>query len=62
MRCVKARAKCERSGRKHQCACDRCAGLKEKCEWPEAGGTRVGKGKGKEPEKPVTTSPHGGEK
>ncbi|KIM52956.1 hypothetical protein SCLCIDRAFT_32235 [Scleroderma citrinum Foug A] len=62
MHCVKAKAKCKRSGRKHQHACDRCAGLKEKCEWPEAGGTGVGKGKGKEPEKLVIASPHSGEK
>ncbi|KIM58420.1 hypothetical protein SCLCIDRAFT_28079 [Scleroderma citrinum Foug A] len=62
MRCKKARAKCERSGGKRQHACDRCAGLKEKCKWPEVGGTGVGKGKGKEPEKPVIASPHGGEK
>ena len=60
--CVKAKAKCERSGRKHQRACDRCAGLKEKCEWLEAGGTRVGKGKGKELEMPVIASPHSGKK
>ena len=62
MCCAKARAKCERSGGKRQHACDRCAGLKEKCEWPEAGGTRVGKGKGKEPEKLVIASTWGGEK
>ena len=62
MRCTKARTKCERSGGKHQRTCDRCTGLKEKCEWPEVGGTGVGKGKGKELEKPVIASPHGGEK
>ena len=62
MCCAKARAKCERSGGKRQRACDRCAGLKEKCEWSEVGGTGVGKGKGKEPEKPVIASPRGGEK
>ena len=62
MCCAKARAKCERSGGKRQCACDRCMGLKEKCKWPEVGGTRIGKGKGKELEKLVIVSPHGGEK
>ncbi|KIM56661.1 hypothetical protein SCLCIDRAFT_29419 [Scleroderma citrinum Foug A] len=60
--CAKARAKCERSGGKHQRAWDRCTGLKEKCEWLEVGGTGVGKGKGKELEKPVIVSPCGGEK
>ncbi|KIM63416.1 hypothetical protein SCLCIDRAFT_24310 [Scleroderma citrinum Foug A] len=60
--CAKARAKCERSGGKRQHACDRCTGLKEKCEWSEVGGTGVGKGKGKEPEKPVIVSPCGGKK
>ena len=59
---MKARAKCKRSGGKCQYACGRCAGLMEKCKWPEVGGTRVGKGKGKELEKPVIASPHGGEK
>ena len=59
---MKARAKCKRSGGKHQCTCDRCVGLKEKCKWLKVGGTRVGKGKGKEPEKPVVASPCGGEK
>ena len=62
VRCAKARAKCERSGGKRQRACDRCAGLKEKCEWLEVGGTGVEKGKGKELEKPVIVSPRGGEK
>ena len=61
MCCAKARVKCERSGGKCQCACNRCAGLKEKCKWSEVGGAGVGKGKGKEPEKPVIVSPHGGE-
>ena len=62
MRCMKTRAKCERSGRKCQCTCDRCTGLKEKCKWPEVGGTGVGKGKGKELEKLVVASLCGGEK
>ncbi|KIM61752.1 hypothetical protein SCLCIDRAFT_25559 [Scleroderma citrinum Foug A] len=57
-----ARAKCKRSGGKRQHACGRCAGLKEKCKWPEVEGTRVGKGKGKELEKPVIASTHGGGK
>jgi len=35
----------------------KCAGLKEKCEWPE-----VDKGKGKAKEKEVMTSLRGGEK
>ncbi|KIM56651.1 hypothetical protein SCLCIDRAFT_29396 [Scleroderma citrinum Foug A] len=62
MHCVKAKAKCKRSSRKHQHACDRCVGLKEKCEWLEAGSTRVGKGKGKELQKPVVALPCGGKK
>ncbi|KIM54125.1 hypothetical protein SCLCIDRAFT_31368 [Scleroderma citrinum Foug A] len=62
VRCTKAKAKCKRSGRKHQCTCDRCMGLKEKCEWLEVGGTGVGKGKEKEPEKPVAALPHSGKK
>ena len=36
--------------------------VKEKCEWLEVGSTRAGKGKGKEPVKPVIVSPCGGEK
>ena len=42
----------------------KCAGLKEKCEWPEVGepGPVVDKGKGKAKEKEVATSPRGGEK
>jgi len=38
----------------------KCAGLKERCEWPEVGGPGpvVDKGKGKA----VATSPRGGEK
>ncbi|KIM68554.1 hypothetical protein SCLCIDRAFT_20460 [Scleroderma citrinum Foug A] len=60
--CAKARAKCERSGGKRQRVCNRCTGLKEKCEWSEVGGTRVGKGKGKEPEKPVIALPRSGKK
>jgi len=41
----------------------KCAGLKEKCEWPEVAGPGpvVDKGKGKAKEK-VVTSPQGGEK
>jgi len=40
----------------------KCAGLKERCEWPEIGGPGpvVDKGKGKAKE--VATSPRGGEK
>jgi len=40
----------------------KCAGLKERCEWPEVGGPGpvVDKGKGKAKE--VATSPRGGEK
>jgi len=42
----------------------KCAGLKERCEWPEVGGLGpvVDKGKGKAKEKEVATSPRGGEK
>jgi len=37
----------------------KCAGLKERCEWPEVGGPGpvVDKGKGKAKEKEVVTSP-----
>jgi len=47
-----------------QRACMKCAGLKEKCEWPEVGGPGpvVDKGKGKAKEKEAATSPRGGEK
>jgi len=58
MRCAKHRTVCERDPEKpKQRACMKCAGLKEKCEWPE-----VDKGKGKVKEKEVATSPRGGEK
>jgi len=42
----------------------KCAGLKERCEWPEVGGPGpvVDKGKGKGKEKEVATSPRGGKK
>jgi len=42
----------------------KCAGLKERCEWPEMGGPGpvVDKGKGKVKENEVVTSPQGGEK
>ena len=42
----------------------KCAGLKEKCEWPEVGGLGpvVDKGKGKVKEKEAATSPRGSEK
>jgi len=42
----------------------KCAGLKEKCEWPEVGGPGpvAEKWKGKAKEKEVATSPRGGEK
>jgi len=42
----------------------KCAGLKERCEWPEVGGPGpvVDKEKGKAKEKEVATSPRGGEK
>jgi len=47
-----------------QWACMKCAGLKEKCEWPEVAGPGpvVDKGKGKAKEKEVATSPRGGKK
>jgi len=61
---------CERDLEKpKQWACMKCAGLKEKCEWPEVGGPGLvvdkGKGKAKEKEakeKEAATSPQGGEK
>jgi len=44
----------------------KCAGLKERCEWPEVGNAGSGSGgdkaKGKAKEKEVATSPRGGEK
>ena len=42
----------------------KCARLKEKCEWPEVGGTGPveDKGKGKAREQGTVTSPRGGEK
>ena len=42
----------------------KCAGLKEKCEWPEVGGPGpvVDKGKGKAKEQGMATSPRGSEK
>jgi len=44
----------------------KCAGLKERCEWPEVGNAGSGSGgdkaKGKAKEKEVVTSPRGGEK
>jgi len=44
----------------------KCAGLKERCEWPEVGNAGSGssgdKAKGKAKEKEVATSPRGGEK
>ena len=65
MRCAKHRAVCERNPEKpKQRVCMKCAGLKEKCEWPEVAGPGpvVDKGKGKAKEKEVATSPRGGEK
>jgi len=65
VRCTKHRAVCERDPEKpKQRACMKCAGLKEKCEWPEVAGPGpvVDKGKGKVKEKEVATSPRGGEK
>ena len=56
---------CERDPEKpKQRACMKCAGLKERCEWPEVGGPGpvVDKGKGKAKEKEVATSPQGGKK
>jgi len=56
---------CERDLEKpKQRACMKCAGLKEKCKWPEVAGPGpvVDKGKGKAKEKEVVTSPRGGEK
>jgi len=63
--CAKHHAVCERDPEKlKQWACMKCAGLKEKCEWPEVAGPGpvVDKGKGKAKEKEVATSPQGGEK
>ena len=62
---MKHKAKCERDPEKpKQRACMKCAGLKERCEWPEVGGPGpvVDKEKGKVKEKKVATSPRGGEK
>jgi len=60
VRCTKHRAVCECDPEKpKQRACMKCAGLKEKCEWPEVGGPGpvAEKGKGKAKEKEVATSP-----
>ena len=60
MCCVKHRAVCEQDPeRPKQRACMKCAGLKEKCEWPEVGepGPVVDKGKGKVKEQGMATSP-----
>jgi len=54
VRCTKHCTVCERDPEKpKQRACMKCAGLKEKCEWPEVGGPGpvVDKGKCKEKEK-----------
>ena len=40
----------------------KCAGLKERCEWPEVGNAGTGSGGDKAKEKEVATSPRGGEK
>lgn len=62
IRCAKARSACELDLEKpKQCACKRCAALKEKCKQLEVGsGSRTDKGKGKVKE--AATSPQGGEK
>ena len=65
MCCAKHRTVCECDPEKpKQWACMKCAGLKEKCKWPEVVGPGpvVDKGKGKVKEKEVVTSPRGGEK
>ena len=61
MRCAKFGVQCIQDPEKpKQCACKRCAGLKEKCKRLEvengSSGSRVDKGKGKA----VMTSPQGG--
>ncbi|KAF9232459.1 hypothetical protein BU15DRAFT_67437 [Melanogaster broomeanus] len=60
VRCAKAGVSCEftNDGNKRRTACDRCANMREKCEWPEMHAPGVAKGKGKE----VPTSPRQGEK
>ena len=40
----------------------KCAGLKERCEWPEVGGPGPGVDKGKDKAKEIATSPRWGEK
>ena len=65
MHCTKHCAVCECDLEKpKQRACMKCAGLKEKCKWPEVAGLGlvVDKGKGKAKEKEVATSLRGGEK
>jgi len=64
---MKHKAKCERDTEKpKQCACMKCTGLKERCEWPEVGnaGSRSSgdKAKGNVKEKEVAMSLRGGEK
>ncbi|KAF9233950.1 hypothetical protein BU15DRAFT_79604 [Melanogaster broomeanus] len=60
VRCAKAGVLCEvtTDGNKQRKACNRCACMREKCEWLEVNMSRAGKGKSRE----VPTSPHQGEK
>jgi len=60
---MKHKAKCERDPEKpKQRTCMKCAGLKERCEWPEVGNAGSGSGGDKVKEKEVATSPRGGKK
>ncbi|KAF9231073.1 hypothetical protein BU15DRAFT_82859 [Melanogaster broomeanus] len=62
IRCAGAGVTCEfiNDGNKRRTACKRCAGMREKCEWPEMDMSGPGKDKGKG--KQVPTSPRQGEK
>ena len=63
MRCAKFGVQCIQDPEKlKQCACKRCAGLKEKCERPEVENGSAGSGVDKGKSKAVATSPREGKK
>ncbi|KAF9230772.1 hypothetical protein BU15DRAFT_68911 [Melanogaster broomeanus] len=62
VRCARASVSCEftNDGNKRRTACDRCANMREKCQWLEMHAPGTGKGKAKAKE--VPTLPRQGEK
>jgi len=63
VRCAKFGVQCIQDPEKpKQCACKRCAGLKEKCERLEVENGGAGSGVDKGKSKAIATSPRGGEK